>query len=261
VTDHVSATAGWYYSRTYNTLQVINVLRSLSDYTSFQTPNPFDPSETLTLYRLDPAKVGLVDTVATNSDVNHRDYQAFEASVTTRWARGSANFGWAMERNRTVTCDTPNPNQLRYCDQTGELFQELGAVSEIPYRHEFKAFLAQRLPYDFNVGLTLISFAGGALGVTWAVPANVFPGGRTEVVSLPLVSPGVQYLDRWTQLDISVKRLFRVKGFELQPAIEMYNLTNEAVVLGRNQTFGASLGRPLSTLQGRLLKVTLLTKF
>ena len=46
--------------------------------------------------------------------------------------------GWAMERARTVTCDTDDPNELRFCDQTGELYQELGQVGSIPYRHEFK---------------------------------------------------------------------------------------------------------------------------
>jgi len=40
--------------------------------------------------------------------------------------------GWALERTRTVTCDTTNANALFYCDQTGELSQSIGPVS-IPF--------------------------------------------------------------------------------------------------------------------------------
>jgi hypothetical protein len=272
IMPRLSATAGWYYTRTYNAMQAVNRLRSRSDYTTFQASNPYNTSETLTIFRLDPGKVGTVDTVTTNSDVNHRDYQAIEASVMSRLIRGGTiNFGWAMERVRTVTCDTPDPNQLRFCDQTGQLYQELGAVSKIPFRHELKLFVAQSLPYQFNLGVSVVSFAGNALydlprsltalGISWAVPANIFPGGRTEVVTLPLVSPGELYLKRWSQLDVSLKRRFRVGLFEFQPALELYNLTNSSVVLSQNQNFGPSLGRPLTTLQGRLTKLALLMKF
>jgi hypothetical protein len=277
IIPNLSVMGGWYWARTYDASQTINVLRTINDYTSFQTTNPYDPSETVTIYRLDPTKVGAVDNVTTNSAINHRDYQAYEVSLTSRLLPGgTVNFGWAAERVRRVSCDTPNPNQLRYCDHTGELYQELGRVAKIPYRHEFKLFVAQQLKYGFNVGVSVVSFAGqnlligaggaanvvGSTGsVAWAVPANLFPGGRTEVVSVPLASPGVVYLDRWNQLDISLRRAFRVKRFELRPAFELFNVTNNSVVLSRNTSFGPTLNSPLSVLQGRLSKVTLLLKF
>jgi hypothetical protein len=173
-----------------------------------------------------------------------------------------------------VSCDTPNPNQLRFCDHTGELYQELGRVAKIPYRHEFKFSVAQQFPYGFNVGASLISFAGanriigaaanvvGSTGsVAWNVPTSIFPGGPTEAVTVPLLSPGVSYLDRWNQLDLSVRRNFKTGRIELRPALEMYNGANGAVVLSRNNNFGPALDAPLSVLQGRLTKVTLLVKF
>jgi hypothetical protein len=278
IMPRLSFTAGWYYSRTYDEQQVVNVLRQLDDFTSFQTQNPYNTAETVTLFRLAPTEVGAVDNVTMNSNVNHRDYQAYEASVTSRLTPGGTiNFGWAMERNRRVACDTPNPNALRYCDQTGELYQELGQNESIPYRHEFKFFMAQQLPWQFNVGFTVMSFAGnhlipvgagtaanpaGATGsVLWTVPANLFPISRTEVVTVPLVSPGVEYLDRWNQIDLSIKRSFRVGRFELMPALELFNLTNSSVVLSENMNFGPALGAPLSILQGRLTRVSLLTRF
>jgi hypothetical protein len=273
---NLAVMAGWYSARTYDSQRTLNVLRTVNDYTSFQTPNPYKP-ETLTIFRLDPAKVGVVDNVTTNSDVNLRDYQAFETSMTSRFTPGGTiSVGWAMERVRRVSCDTPNPNELRFCDHTGELYQELGQVEAIPYRHEFKFFLAQELPYGFNVGASFISFAGtnlliGAGGaanvvgssgsIAYAVPPALFPGGRTEVVTVPLESPGVVYNDRWNQLDLSLRRSFRTARFEFAPALEVFNVTNNATVLNRNNTFGPTLLAPLSVLQGRFIKLSALVRF
>jgi hypothetical protein len=107
----------------------------------------------------------------------------------------------------------------------------------------------------------------GSLNVIWAVPANLFPGGRTQPVSggvvngaqlngIRLVPPGSQYLKRWNQLDVQVKRLFTVGTVRLEPGIDVYNIFNSNVVLVQNQNFGTALGRPDRVLQGRLLRVT-----
>jgi hypothetical protein len=258
----LSVSAGWYRTRSYDAQRTINALRVLSNYAAFQTASPLNNGEQITLYRLDPLQLGRVDTVVTNSEINHRDYQGFEASVNGRWARGgTVAVGWAMERTRTVSCDTPNPNQFRFCDQTGELYQELGAVPSIPYRQEFKMSASQQLPAGLLVGASMLSYPGGILTNSWAVPPEVFPISRTEVVAVPLIAPGTQYLKRWNQLDLSIRRTFTFGRYQMQPALEMYNILNSSVVLNQNQNFGPSLGRPTSTLQGRLVKLSGLVKF
>ncbi len=280
LTPHVSVFGGWYYTKSYNTQRMINALRNSSNFTSFQTPSPLNNGEMITIFRLDPTQVGRVDTVVTNSDLNSRDYLGYEVSLQTRWGRaGNASVGWATERTRSITCDTPNPNQLRFCDQTGERFQELGVVPSMPFRQEFKLSASQPLPGSFLVGVSFVSYAGGlntalnaitgapppgtwpGLMNNWAVPANLFPGGRTEVISMPLIAPGTQFLERWNQLDVSARRSFRVGRYEVQPALELYNLLNSSVVLNQNQNFGSSLGNATSTLQGRLVKLSALMRF
>ena len=269
----LSIFAGWYQTRSYDAQRTINVLRTTSNYAPFQVPNPLNNGEQITIYKLDPAQVGKVDTVVTNSDINHRDYQAYEVSIQGRWAGGgTVTGGWAMERVRTVSCDTPNPNQFRFCDQTGGLYQELGAVPSIPYRHEFKFTASQPLPWEFLVGASVLSYPGAiavpnpatwgpSLNTMWSVPAALFPGGRTEVVTVPLIPPGTQFLDRWNQLDLSFRRTFRAGRYQMQPALEIYNVFNSSVVLNQNQNFGPALGRPATTLQGRLFKLSGLLRF
>jgi hypothetical protein len=267
----VSVSGGWYYTRNYNALRTLNMLRSLSDYTAFQTANPVS-GQPLTIYRLDAAVLGRVDTVDSTSGINRRLYTGYEANVQARRAGGGLLLvGWAMERVRTVTCDTNNPNALRFCDQTGALYQELGQVSGIPFRHEFKLAGSHPLPWGFQAAASLLSYAGanpappngwaGPLNVLWTVPASFFPGGRTEVVTVPLIAPGTKYLKRWNQLDVNFKRTIRAGRFELQPALEVFNLLNSSVVLGENQNFGPSLGQPALTAFGRFMKLGALVRF
>jgi hypothetical protein len=173
---------------------------------------------------------------------------------------GMVLFGWAMERIEDVLCDTENANALIYCDQTGKLYQELGAV-DIPFRHEFKLAGSHPLGWGFQGGISLLSYSGAPLSVIWNVPANLFPGGRTEVVTVPLVAPGTRWLERWNQLDINVKRIFRAGRMEFQPTFEVFNLLNSSVVLSENQNFGPSLGAPTQVLQGRFIKLGGLIRF
>ncbi|HEV8318380.1 MAG TPA: TonB-dependent receptor [Vicinamibacterales bacterium] len=277
----VSVSGGWYYTRNYNALRSVNAARSLSDYTTFQTPNPLT-GEMLTIYNLNRSAVGRIDIVDTNSDINRRLYTGYEVSMQARRRGGTLLAGWAMERTRTVNCDTAdNPNNLRFCDQTGELYQELGQVGNIPYRHEFKLAGSQQLPWGFLAAVSFFSYAGsnlnplgltsigtpvlpgwaGPLNVLWTVPANLFPGGRNEVVTVPLIPPGSQYLKRWNQLDLNIKRVFHLRRLEFQPAVEIYNVLNSSVVLAQNQNFGPALGTPSLTPFGRFVKLGALVKF
>src|SRR5260370_2709620 len=69
-----------------------------------------------------------------------------------------------MERQVDRACDmTTNnslyndPNSLRFCDWTGSLFQDLGKIPGIPYRHEFKLTGSVPLKWGFQVSGSLYS--------------------------------------------------------------------------------------------------------
>jgi hypothetical protein len=155
----------------------------------------------------------------------------------------------------------PIPISSDSATKRGKLYQDLGRVEKIPYGHEYKLAVAYPLPWQIETGLSLLSYPGNGLGVSWPVPASLFPGGRTLAVAVPLVPPGSKLLERWNQLDVSVKRSFRVGRVAVQPTVEIFNLLNSSVVLSEIQTFGPLLGRPTSTIQGRLLKLGALAKF
>jgi hypothetical protein len=276
----IAVSAGWYTTRSYDAQRPYNTLRSFSDYAPFTTTNPLDGTP-ITLFNLDRSKLGIVDIVDINSDVNRHLYDGYELSMQARRANGAQLLvGWAMERNRDVTCDTDDPNRLRFCDQTGELFQELGEVPGIPYRHEFKVAGSYPLPWRLQAGVSFVSYPGatcncpgssatapapawpGPLNVLWTPLPAVFPGGqRTESVTAHLIAPGTKYLETWNQLDVTLKWAARVGRLELLPAFEVFNLLNSNVVLNENQNFGSALGRPSQILQGRFIKLGALMRF
>ena len=262
VLPRVSLSTGWYRRQFRLVEGQYNTLVSIGDYAAFRTTSPLD-GQPITIFNLNPSKQGQVEIIDRNSAINRRTYTGYDVSVTARLAKGGlAQGGWAMERTIGVTCDTSNPNLLRFCDQSGALYQELGAVKTVPFRHEFKLAAAYPFGWGMQGSLSLLSFPGETLGVNWTVPASAFPNGqRTQAVVVPLVQPNTTFLDRWNQLDVGVRKTVKVAGSEWQGSVEIFNLLNSSVVLGQNQNFGTALGTPASTLQGRLLRLSVHVKF
>jgi len=251
----LSVTGAWYRRETYNNEQQINTLVSVTDYTPFVTPSPLN-GEPVTVYNLNRSKQGLVDlldSTAGNRKLARVSYNGYEVSFAARLPRGGNMFGgWSADHNVTVACASNDPNTYRYCDQS-----QYG----IPLRHDFKFAGSYPLKYDFQVGATLQSYAGLPLSVLWNVPANLFPGGRTQSVTVNLIPPGSSYLDRWNQLDLSVRKNFRFGKYRIDAALDVFNALNSNVVLQENQNYGSTLGQPQQILQGRLLRISNQIKF
>jgi len=237
-------------------------LNPATDYTAVQTANPLTGAP-MTIFNLNPAKLGQVDTVDRTSTVNSTLYTGYEASFFGRLPNGGTLMGgWTVERTQTVTCDASSPNSFIFCDQTGSLYQELGAVPHIPFRHEYKLAASYPMPYGTLASMSLLSYAGASIQPTWAVPASAFPNGqRTQPVTVPLVARGTQFLPRWNQLDVGLKKTIHVRGVEVLGQVDVFNVLNSNAVLGEITSFGSTLYRPTSILQGRLLRLSTSVRF
>jgi hypothetical protein len=265
ITENLSVSAAWFKREVFDLAKTDNLLISPSDYTPFQVTNPVT-GEPLTVYNLNRAKLGLVDlfdTTATDRDLNRRGYDGFETTFNIRLPGGAGLFGgYWTDRNIVVACDGDDPNTFLYCDQS-----EL----DMPFQHNFKLAGSAMLPFQVQLGASVQSYGGDAgnttypigpsLQANWVVPANLFPGGRTQSVTVPLIPPGQKHLDRWTQVDVSFKKLFTIAGHRLEGSLDMFNALNSNVVLAVNQAFGATLDRPTQILQPRLLRISAQWKF
>jgi hypothetical protein len=223
-------------------------------------PNPLS-GELITIYNLNPAKQGLVDLLDTTADNSQArtTFNGFDVGFSARLPQGGSLFGgWSAGKAVFVTCaDLSNPNTLLNCDQS---------LLDIPYRHSFKINGSYPLPLGFMVGATMVSNPGAVLGnaladpslaTTWSVPTSVFPNAqRTQSVSVRLDVPQTEFLERWNQLDLNIRRVFRIGTTEIEPGVDIYNIFNSNVVLQQIQSFGSSLGTPQRILQGRLMRLT-----
>jgi len=255
LTSFLSISGAWFRRDGYDPAKTDNLLISPSDYASFVVANPLT-GEPLTVYNLNRAKLGLsdlLDTTATDGDLNRRGYRGFESTFNLRLPGGAGVFGgWWTDKEIMVACDGDDPNTFLYCDQS---------TLDIPFVHNFKLAGSAQLPLGILLGSGIVSYAGNRLRVDWAVPANAFPGGRTQPVTVPLIPPGSKFFKRWTQVDLSVKKLFSIGGHEIEGALDMFNLLNSNVVLDQNQSFGPTLDQPIQILQPRLLRVSAQWKF
>jgi carboxypeptidase family protein len=256
VLEGVSVTGAWYRRDTYDIETQTNTLVSIADYAPFQVPNPINASDIITIYNLNKNKQGLVDlldTTGTNRSTSRVNYNGLEVAFAARLPHGAQMFGgWSADKVVTVACAVADPNALRYCDQS---------QYNMPFQSDFKFAGSQPLPFGVQLGANVASYAGGPLAVNWSVPANLFPGGRTQSVTVNLTPPGSKYLKRWNQVDLSFHKIFKLQRARIDGALDMFNALNSNVVLSENQNYGTSLGQPQAVLQGRLLRLSAQIKF
>jgi hypothetical protein len=147
----VTLNFAWNHMADYQQVSVLNYAVPASAWTQVAAVNPLDGSP-LPLFNLQPAYSGLKPNLyQTNGAQRLRanSYNGFETSVVARLPHGAFVLGaWTIDRSLNRACDentSPqlgaalnDPNSLRFCDWTGGLYQNLGAIPTIPYRNEFK---------------------------------------------------------------------------------------------------------------------------
>ena len=258
----VSVTGG-YYHRTFQHLQVTRntLVNPDTDYLPFTIVVPKNPNlpegggQSITMYNLNPGKLGLVNNVLTWSDKNTRVYNGVELSVNARIGRGFLFGGVTTERTATNTCDGPvttsanatpsNPNNYRFCSQVP------------PFQTLYKASGAYTLPYDVSVSLTFQARPGISVGSFYtfnsAIAGVALTGGGNLTVMA--VDPTTQYYDYVKTVDARLARTFRYGRTRLEPFVEIFNLPNFSTILTLNETVGPNYFTPGSIVQGRRLQL------
>jgi hypothetical protein len=272
-----------YYRRSWGNVALTDrSLISRADYTSFQVPTPSvaeDPDvaavinadELITVYNLNAAKrsafgSALVDSTASD---DKSVYAGMEFGVAARFGASGTFFGsWSFERNESVSCSSDdNPNGPaepdlpttgsispggRFCDQR---------QFDMPLRSQIKLAGNFPLKYGIETGIVWQSYPGNERTITYTVPANLFPGSRTNTETVILNEPGSLYLPRWNQVDLNFRKVIKMGRQELTGEFGLYNALNNAVILSTINTVGSSLGTVATTLNGRTPRIGLQYKF
>jgi len=257
----VSVSANW-VRRTWRRLTWReNLLVSHSDYTPIPIQNPIDPAETILVYSINRAKLGLVNELDRISDKIKRWNNGFDVDITARVRGGSVFGGISMDRQIRVQCEVADPNQLRLCDQS---------AFGMPYRTMIKVAGTYPLLYGVEVSGSFQSYPGGSQrvddGLPWEqvnynVTRSILPTLTQSSVTVPLIQPGTKYLPRWNQGDLRLGRVFNVGDVRLRGQFDIYNFTNSNSVLGRGQTYGPALDRVEEILPARVFALSMRLDF
>ncbi len=273
-----------YYRRTLkNIIFSDNLDIGLDDYTGVSVTSPLDGSQFM-VYNVNPDVVRgnrVVDSTSADADKRGAWSDTLEVNFNGRLEGGHTIYGGVgVQKYREATCDSlDDPNTLRFCDQREEA---------VPWRAQVKMSGAHPLPGDFQFAWTLSSEPGPIMpggrantlssgfngrNVTfWRIRRNttyddgtlVVPNLTQSSISVPLVSPGTEYLERYTLLDISLSRAFETdNGAVLRPQFDLFNLANASPIFAvRTAEYGAAAYRqPSRTMQGRLVRFSVQVNF
>jgi len=273
VVSGVSVSANWVRRDFKRILWTDNILISPADYAIVNVPNPLNTAELIPIYNLDVARRGLVQQVDKNSDINGRWYNGVDFGFTARIKGGNIYGGTSIGRQLTSSCEVDDPNSQRFCD-----LREL----DIPYQTQLKVAGSYPLPLGVQVSGSWQGYPGtvggtarqdsvydpalnripdASLNVNYVVTNAIIRAANPAAtltqasVTVPLLTPGTKYLERWNQVDLRLAKKFQIGKVKMQGQFDMFNVLNGSNILGSVEAFGSTLDRPTSILQGRLFAV------
>ena len=86
--------------------------------------------------------------------------------------------------------------------------------------------------------------------------------GGTITVSGPAANPkALMGTAELNQLDVKFGKTLRYRTTRIQPQLGIFNVTNEATVLSQNNSFGPTLDRVQSILDGRVVRLSVQIDF
>ncbi|MBI4264934.1 MAG: TonB-dependent receptor [Acidobacteria bacterium] len=218
------------------------------------------------LYNVKPASFGRTDNVVTLSknfgDQTER-WHGVDLNLSVRDVYG-LRFQGGMSTGNTLTDNCEIRDALPeiavnnpYCRvSTKFITQVKGLVS----------YVVPRIDVQVSAGVQNIvpgAGGGGQIAANWnASNAVVLPSlgrplsGNASNISVNLVEPGTRYLERSTQVDLRLGKIFRPGGRRASVNLDLYNAFNSNSVLGQINNFGPVWQRPIFVLPGRLAKLS-----
>ena len=270
----LSASVNYYYRRYHRDFWVDNLATTFSDYTTIPIADPRGNGQTITVYSIAPAKLGVFDNLRMNTTENGRDYHAVDVSFNARIRNGlQLQGGVTTGKLHESSCQIDDPNDLRFCERS------------YPFLTQFKLSGTYPLPYGFRLSGLFQSVPGvqsardaGNVGKDFAVYYSVgraIAPGLTQpnvTTSTSPNAPGSQsgirlneigslFLDRVNQLDFAVSRDFLFGKTRVRPQVDIFNALNNNSVTQAFNTFGPSLLVPQSVLNPRLVRFNLRISF
>lgn len=216
--------------------------------------------QAMTLYNVNPAKVGQADYLITNiPEMDDNAYHGVEFTATKRFAqRWQLLAGFTIQRqkgvygrggsDRALGDDFNDPN-LNINRKDNYLNYDSTYVLKLAGTYQFPFGLAASVNFQHYTGYPL-------------QPTQVFTGlnqGSENVILLPA---GSIRLPSVNLLDLRIAREFVLSDrWHLEPLVDLFNLTNSQTVVSKVQTFGPNYLRPADAINPFLARLGLRVSF
>jgi hypothetical protein len=253
-----------------------NLAVTPADYDPFCVTVPVDPrlpggggNQICGFYDIKPTAFGKVDNLVTQVSHYGKASEVFDGvdvSMNARLGNGGLLAG-GLSWGRVVVdnCFVVDSPEQVFCRQTNP--PQIGgqAAGQLQVKFQF----IYPLPWELQASGVFQSLGGLPILANYvATNAEIAPTlGRNlgqcgtrpvcnGTLTVPLIEPGTQFEDRLNELDLSLKRTFRVGGkFRFLGSVDVYNVFNAAAIRGAVGSYGSSWLRPTTVMLGRLVKV------
>jgi Carboxypeptidase regulatory-like domain len=247
--EGLSVSAAYYRRNARNLYGVKNLLVTPADYSPVTIANPIAQGS-LVVYNQNAATRGLLDLLVSNYSELDKKYDGVELKVDKRFAGGALLFGGLTVGRkfgsiRGTTDDLNDPN---------ELINANGYV-DLDSTVQFKLAGTYPLPLGVQLSGTLQSSTGLPLRRTYTVTRAVVPDLTQASIGIDLLPRGDMRLERLNQFDLRFEKQLTIGTTKLSGLLDMYNVLNTNVTTAEVEAVGSTLGRPVSILDGRLIRL------
>ena len=207
----------------------------------------------VTVYNQDPNTRSKFDNLWSNMSEEDTTYNGTDITVNKRmkdhWSlTGGASFGKTTGDPLGGDLNNPNSGQFRY-----GLFG-----NDVPWSYRLSG--VYDLPYQISASATWQLNQGFPENTTVSVASTTVA--LTQGTTVLWVAPrGDTRLPHVAQFDMSLRKVFRQGGRTIEPRLDMYNLSNQASIVGRVTQLGPDYTRASSIQRGRLIKLGLSVEF
>jgi len=238
-----------YYHRTNRkNVGTRNVAVPPTAYTPRDIANPL--GGTMTIYNLNPAFVGLQDNVRENTGLLDTDYDGVELTAAKRFSdRWQMLFGFTAGKNEGGLSqgEFNDPNNL--INQVG--------ISGNDSTYMFKLSGTYLVPkVDLALSGNFLRNTGYPRQLTYQITRSISPGLTRSSQTVRVDRRGDQRKPSVMMIDLRLSRAFRLPGGRsIEPQLDIFNLTNNDVILNTIDAIGPRLGYPSEILAPRILRV------
>jgi hypothetical protein len=214
--------------------------------------------------------------------VNHNLLSSQVGTRTEHWDGVDVNLNARMRNGLTLQFGTStgrtSENDCAIVSQLPEMLQITGGGGPgrwraaqfceraEPFRTQMKGYAVYTIPrIDVQLSGTYRNVPGDGINAWFAasnsyLAANSTLGrplaGGASNLTIELLEPNTQFLDRRNELDVRIGKVLRVGRARSVVSLDIFNALNSDAIVGANQNFGSFLA-PTSILSARLAKISL----